>query len=402
MPTQVFEQTLSSRAEAVSRAVSHILSGYLEDIDYFTHRDQPGVLDFTFGDPREMPPQAYVSALRTAVTPQDEGWFAYKMYEPAAQEAAAASLARLTGMPFDPDDILLTTGGFAALSVGMKAVADPGDEVIYSLPPWFAYEALLVEASLVPVKVHIDLETLDLDVDAIAAAITPRTRIVIVNTPNNPTGRVYPAETLTRLAKVLEEASARNGRRIFLLSDEPYNRIVFSGVQFRTPAEFYPHTLVAYSYGKTLLSPGQRIGYLALPPGLPDREALRRAVHDLQIAVGWAFPNAVMQYALPELEQQAFDVARLERRRDQMVDALTSMGYTVHRPEGTFYLFPRSPILDDEAFARLLVEQGVLVMPGALFETPGFFRICLTATEETCERSLPGFAAALTQAATVT
>ena len=402
MPTQVFEQSLSARAEAVSRAVSHILSGYLEDIDYFTHRDQPGVLDFTFGDPREMPPQAYVSALRTAVTPQDEGWFAYKMYEPAAQEAAAASLARLTGLPFEPDDILLTTGGFAALSVGMKAVADPGDEVIYSLPPWFAYEALLIEASLVPVKLHIDLETLDLDVDAIAAAITPRTRIVIVNTPNNPTGRVYSAETLTRLATVLEEASARNGRRIFLLSDEPYNRIVFSGVQFRTPAEFYPHTLVAYSYGKTLLSPGQRIGYLALPPALPDREALRRAVHDLQIAVGWAFPNAVMQYALPELEQQAFDVARLERRRDQMVDALTSMGYTVHRPEGTFYLFPRSPILDDEAFARLLVEQGILVMPGALFETPGFFRICLTATEETCERSLPGFAAALTQAATVT
>jgi aspartate aminotransferase len=399
MPTQVFEQSLSARAAAVSLAVSRILSGYLEDIDYFTHRDQPGVLDFTFGDPREMPPQAYVSALRTAVTPQDEGWFAYKMYEPAAQEAAAASLEQLTGLPFEPDDILLTTGGFVALSVGMKAVADPGDEVIYSLPPWFAYEALLVEAGLVPVKVHIDLETLDLDVDAIAAAITPRTRIVIVNTPNNPTGRVYPAETLTRLATVLEEASARNGRRIFLLSDEPYNRIVFSGVQFRTPAEFYPHTLVAYSYGKTLLSPGQRIGYLALPPGLPDRPALRRAVHDLQIAIGWAFPNAVMQYALPELEQQPFDVARLERRRDQMVDALTSMGYTVHRPEGTFYLFPRSPILDDEAFARLLVEQGVLVMPGALFETPGFFRICLTATEETCERSLPGFAAALTQAA---
>ena len=187
------------------------------------------MLDFTFGDPREMAPEAYVSALRTAVTPQHADWFAYKQYEPAAQEAAAASLGQLTGLPFEPDDILLTTGGFAALSVGMKAVADPGDEVIYSLPPWFAYETLLVEAGLVPVKVRIDLETLDLDVDAIAAAITPRTRIVIVNTPNNPTGRVYSAETLTRLATVLEEASARNGRRIFLLSDEPYNRIVFSG-----------------------------------------------------------------------------------------------------------------------------------------------------------------------------
>jgi len=402
MSLQVSNQHVSARGEAVSRAVSRILSGFLEDIDYFTRENQPGVLDFTFGDPREMAPEAYVSALRTALTPQCAAWFAYKEYEPAAQEAAAASLGQLTGLPFEPDDILLTTGGFAALSVGMKVVADPGDEVIYSLPPWFAYETLLVEAGLVPVKVRIELETLNLDVDAIAAAITRRTRIVIVNTPNNPTGRVYSAETLTRLATVLEEASARNGRRIFLLSDEPYNRIVFSGVRFRTPAEFYPHTLVAYSYGKTLLAPGQRIGYLALPPALPDRPALRQAVHDLQIAVGWAFPNAVMQYALPELETQAFDVERLERRRDLMVDALTGMGYQVHRPEGTFYLFPRSPIPDDEAFARLLAEREILVMPGSMFETPGFFRICLTATEETCERSLPGFAAALTHATALT
>jgi aspartate aminotransferase len=345
MVARMSDQSLSARAEAVSHAVSRILSGFLEEIDYFRRRDQLGVLDFTFGDPREMPPEAYVSALQTAVTPQREDWFAYKQYEPAAQEAAAASLGQLTGLPFEPDDMLLTTGGSVALSLGMKAVADAGDEVIFSLPPWFAYETLLVEAGLVPVKVRIDLETLDLDVESIAAAITPRTRIVIVNTPNNPT---------------------------------------------------------AYSYGKTLLSPGQRIGYLALPPALPDREALRRAVHALQIAIGWAFPNAIMQYALPELERQAFDVARLERRRDQMVDALTEMGYQVHRPKGTFYLFPRSPIPDDEVFARLLVEQGILVMPGALFETPGFFRICLTATEETCERSLPGFAAALTQAAAVT
>ena len=397
MSTPVSDQTVSLRAAAVSSAVSSLLVEYLEGIDYFSRREEPGALDFTFGDPREMPPAAYVSALQTALTPQRVDWFAYKTYEPAAQEAAAASLAQLTGLPFAPEDILLTTGGFAALSLGMKVVADPGDEVIFSLPPWFAYEALIVEAGLAPVKVRIDRETLDLDVEAIAAAITPRTRIVIVNTPNNPTGRVYSAETLTRLATVLEEASARHGRRILILSDEPYNRIVFAGTRFHTPAEFYPHTLIAYSYGKTLLAPGQRIGYLALPTALPDRAALRGAVLGLQFAVGYAFPNAVMQYALPELEQQPFDVARLERRRDLMVDALTSLGYTVHRPEGTFYLFPRSPIPDDVAFTRSLLEQGILVLPGALFETPGFFRLCLTATEETCERSLPGFATALTR-----
>jgi aspartate aminotransferase len=398
-PVQIPGKTISRRAGAIAGAESfRLLLGFVESIGYFDGLDTSGRLDFTFGDPREMPPEAYVSALREAVTPRHEGWFAYTMYVVEAQQAAAASLARLTGLPFEPDDMLLTTGGFAALSVGMKVVADPGDEVIFSLPPWFMYEPVAVEAGLVPVKVTIDHETLDLDLDAIAAAITPRTRLVIVNTPNNPTGLVYSPETLIRLATILEEASARHGRRIFLLSDEPYNRIVFSGHRFHTPAEFYPSTLIAYSYGKTLLSPGQRLGYLALPPALPDRDALRAAGRAVQWASGYLFPNAVMQYALPELETQAFDVARLERRRDLMVDALTEMGYRVHRPQGTFYLFPRSPIPDDEAFARLLAEQGILVIPGAIFETPGFFRICLTATEETCERSLPGFAAAIAQA----
>lgn len=399
MSSHVPARAISTRAEAVSRSLDRLVAGYLEETDYYRKRDEPGMLDFTFGDPRETPPGAYVAALQAAAVPQSAAWFAYKTYEPAAQEAAAASLAQWTGLAFEPADILLTTGGFAALAMGMKAVADPGDEIIYSLPPWFAYEALSVEAGLVPVKVRIDPETLDLDIDAIAAAITPRTRIVVVNSPNNPTGRIYGPETLGRLAAVLEEASLRHGRRIVILSDEPYNRIVFSGERFHTPAAFYAHTLVAYSYGKTLLAPGQRLGYLALPPAWPQREALRQAVLGLQVAAGWAFPNALMQYALPELEQQPFDVARLERRRDLMVEALTAMGYAVHRPQGTFYLFPRSPMPDDAAFTRLLAGQKILAMPGEMFETPGFFRLCLTATEETCEQSLPGFAAALAQAA---
>lgn len=389
---------VSQRADTLAATGPfHQLMEYLAALGYDDRQDAPDVLNFTFGDPREMAPEAFVAALRDAAIPRNEGWFAYTMYREEAQQAAAASLARLTGLPFAPEDMLLTTGGFTALSAGMKGVADPGDEVIYSLPPWFGYESLAVEAGLVPVKVRIDAETLDLDIDAIAGAITPRTRIVIVNSPNNPTGRVYSPETLRRLASMLEEASARNGRRIFILSDEPYNRIVFSGVAFHTPAEFYPYTLIAYSYGKTLLAPGQRLGYLALPPMLPEREALRDAVLNVQIAIGWAFPNAVMQYALPELETIAFDVPRLERRRDLMVDALRAMGYRVNRPEGTFYLFPRTPIADDVAFTGVLAENGILAMPGALFETPGFFRLCLTATDEMCERALPGLAAALRQ-----
>ncbi|MDQ3656689.1 MAG: aminotransferase class I/II-fold pyridoxal phosphate-dependent enzyme [Chloroflexota bacterium] len=396
------DQPISRRVSAIGAAKPFgLLFEFFNEFDYAERRQRPGTLDFTFGDPHEMPSSAYVDALAACLEPENELWFAYKQNEPAAREAAAASLRRVIDLPFEADDIFLTTGGFAAIALAMKAVADPGDEVIYSLPPWFLYEALVLEAGLVPVKVGIDPETFDLDVDAIAAAITPRTRIVIVCTPNNPTGRIYPAPTLERLAALLDEASARNGRRIYLLSDEPYQRIVYDGGSPRSPLQFYPYSFLAYSYGKTLLAPGQRMGYLALPPAMPDRPAMRDAIQTLQIATGWVYPNAVLQYALPHLEELAFDIDLFQRKRNLMVDALSEIGYHVRRPEGAFYLFPESPIPDDGAFADILAEMGVLVMPGRMFETPGFFRISLTATLETIEASLPRFATAFVQATAV-
>ena len=279
-------------------------------------------------------------------------------------------------------------------SVALKVVGDPGDEVVYSLPPWFLYEGLILEAGMVPVKVPIDRRTFDLDLEAIAAAITPRTRVVIVNSPNNPTGRVYPPALLERLAALLDEHSVRHGRRIHLVSDEAYNRNVYDGVRFRSPVEFYPWSFLAYSYGKTLLSPGERIGYLAIAPTMPGREQFRDAIEAIQISGGWLFPNVSMQYALPRLEALDFDIALFQRKRDVMVAALRELGYRVAVPEGTFYLFPESPLADDAGFARLLDREGVLVLPGRMFETPGYFRISLTATLETIEASLPRFAAA--------
>ena len=387
---------ISRRAAAI-----HQLTSFTMFNDFLTHsplaqrQGDPNVADFTFGNPHDMPQPAYVDALRSVLTPQSKDWFAYKSYEPAAQEAAAASLERLLGLPFAPEDICLTTGGFTAIAAAMKTVADPGDEAIYSLPPWFLYESLVTEAGLVPVKVGVDPETFDLDIDAIAAAISPRTRILIVNTPNNPTGRIYPPETLRRLAAVLDAASARNGRRIYVISDEPYNRLVFDGTRFYSPVEFYPHTFLAYSYGKTHLAPGQRIGYVALPPSMPDRAAIREAMRNIQIAIGWAFPNALLQYAVPRLEQFSIDVGHLQRKRDRLVGALSDMGYRLTPPEGTFYLWVRSPLADDRAFVERLAEHDVFVFPGYLFETPGFFRISLTANDAMIERSLAPFAAAI-------
>ncbi len=386
---------LSRRAETiVAVAPFQRLSAFMNG-PFRRLANQPDALDFTFGNPHEPPLPAYVDALRENLTPRDDQWFAYKWSEPEAQDAAAASLRRWLDIPFAPEDILMTTGGFSAIALALKLVADPGDEAIFNLPPWFAYEGIVVEAGLVPVKVRLDPAAFDLDLDAIAAAITPRTRVVIVNTPNNPTGRIYPEATLRALAQLLDGASARHGRRIYLLSDEAYNRIVFDGARFQSPIAYYPPTLLAYSYGKTLLAPGQRVGYLALSPDLPERAALRDAAFFLQPSIGFIYPNALLQHALARLEKLSIDIADLQRKRDWMVGALRDMGYRVRSPEGTFYLFPESPIPDDRAFVDRLAERGVLVMPGWLFETPGHFRICLTANDAMIERSLPAFAAAI-------
>ena len=173
---------------------------------------------------------------------------------------------------------------------------------------------------------------------------------------------------------------------------------MFDGREARSVAEHYPHTIVTYSYGKTLLAPGQRIGYLTVPPTLPDREALREEVFLQQAATGFAFPNALLQHALGEIEGLTIDVAALQRRRDRLVPALRDLGYEASMPEGTFYTMARSPIADDVAFAEILARHRVLVLPGTIVEVPGWFRISLTASDEMVESSLPRFAAAMSEA----
>jgi aspartate aminotransferase len=276
----------------------------------------------------------------------------------------------------------------------MKAVADPGDEVIVNRPAWFNYGPIAVEAGLVPIDVALDRATFDIDVAAIEAAITPRTRVVVVNTPHNPTGRIVPVASLRVLAVALERAARREGRPIFILADEVYARIVFDGRESVSPAAVHPHCLIAYSYGKTLLAPGQRLGYLAVAPEASDRDALRRRITALQIATGWSFPDALMQYALPDLERLTIDIPHLQRKRDRLVRSLRAIGYCVEPPEGAFYLLPQSPWPDDLAFAKLLAGHGVLAMPGSLLGMPGHLRLSLTVSDEMIERSLPGFAAA--------
>jgi aspartate aminotransferase len=357
--------------------------------------EDPENCDFVAGNPQEMALPVFVEALQRWTVPQDKDWYAYKFNEPYAQEAAAAGLRERRGVPFEPEDILLTDGAFAGLNLCIRTVTDPGDEVVFCSPPWFFYEALIVAAGATPVNVRVNLETWDLDVDAIEAAITERTRAVLVNSPNNPTGKIYPPETLARLAEVLTRASERNGRPVYLISDEAYSRIVFDDLAFRSPTEFYPFSFLVYTYGKQLLTPGERVGYIALPPTMPERDRMREALMLGQLTYGGqGVPGAVLQRAIGDLDGLTVDVKALQRRRDRFVDALRSFGYELHSPEGTFYLLPTCPMPDDVEFTERLAGEKVFILPGALVEMPGRFRISITGSDDMVERAIPVFEAA--------
>lgn len=385
---------LSARIRAADAAFAPVRDFY-SNSRYSEHRLDPGVCDFTFGNPQEFPLDGLVASLRQRAIPHDKNWFAYKTSEEAPQAFLAEHVGRELALPFEPSDFALTAGAFAAIMVAFRLVLDPGDEAVISEPAWFCYEPMLLAADAVPRKVMLKTPTFDLDLETIAAVIGPKTRLVIVNSPHNPTGRIYDTALLRELAALLDRASARFGRRIFLLSDEPYRRLRFDGRAFVSPAALYPWTLISYSYGKVLLSPGQRLGYLALGPLMPaaDREALRGVMFSAQMAMGWCFASALMQHAVPDLENLSIDCAALAQRRDHLVKALTDFGCEMLRPEGTFYLWGRWPEGDAERHWNRLADQGVFVLPGRLMNAPGYFRISLTASDAMVERALPVFKA---------
>jgi aspartate aminotransferase len=356
------------------------------------HAADPAASNFIAGNPQELASPEYVRALQRWAEPRDKDWFGYKMSHRPALVAAAEGLSKELGLSFDADDILLTRGAHGGLAAALNVVVDPGDEVIFISPPWFFYEALILGARGRPVKVRVKPRGFDLDVDAIAAAITPRTRAVLINSPHNPTGRIFGEDTLGALASVLEDASARNGRPIYLISDEAYSRILFDGNRMITPGAFYARSLLIHTYSKTTLAPGQRLGYIALAPGMPGRDEVRQAFVVAGFSTGNMLPDAIMQYALPEIETMSLDLDHLQRKRDRVVDALSEMGYEVQSPQATFYLLPKAPIEDDMLFARTLAAQKVLVLPGTALDMPGYFRISLTATDVMIDRALPVFA----------
>lgn len=391
------ETTLPARVRAALETLEPIRRFFIES-GWSGRREEPGICDFTIGNPHEEPPRGFVEALKQNAVPRDAHWYAYKQNESASRAIIAASLRAWRGMPFREEDVFLTTGATAGLHVVLQTIIAPGDETVFLSPPWFQYEGMILLAGGSPVRVRVDAGTYEPDLAVLDKALTPRTRAVIINSPHNPTGKIYLPDTLDRLATLLRDAGKRFGRTIYLVSDESYSRIVFDGRAYPSPTAFYHDSFLVYTYGKVLLTPGQRMGFIALPPALTNREELRAALEGVQMLAGWAFPNALLQHALADIDVLSVDIARLQKKRDRMVTALRAMGYATSNPEGTFYVLVRSPIDDDREFVRLLAESNIFCIPGSLMDLPGWFRISLTANDDAIERSLPGFAAAFSRA----
>ena len=382
--------------EHVQRAHKSIIPIYefLAKYERWAAAGDANSCDFALGNPQSMAMEGFVTALRDATTPQSASWYAYKTSEPSSREIVSASLKNLTGLPYPPENVFMTNGATGALLVIMNALIGPEDEVIFNSPPWFFYEGMILNSGGRPVAVNVDSTTFDLDLNGIERAITKNTRFIIVNSPNNPTGKIYSSETLVKLGHLLDEASKKLGHPIYLVSDEVYRAVVYDGTAFHSPTKFYKNSIMVYSYGKTLLTPGQRIGYIALSPQIDDVEELRTILYSSQILSGWAMASALMQHALPQLEKLSLDVNELQHRRDRFVKGLRECGYEVRTPEGAFYILPKSPIEDDLAFTELLGRDGVFCLPGSVVKMNGFLRASITANDEMVERALPIFAAA--------
>jgi aspartate aminotransferase len=275
----------------------------------------------------------------------------------------------------------------------MKLLANPGEEIIYSVPSWFCYAPMAHLHGLKPVVVPMTT-SFGLDLDALVGAINERTRILVVNSPHNPSGSIASTAELTELGARLEAINQRRQRPVWLLSDEAYREIIYSDGLFEPPVRHVRRSVICYSYGKRLLTPGQRIGYFAVSPFAPERDAVRDAMFFAQMATGWNFPSALMQYALPDLEKLVIDLNALERRRDRLCDGLEAVGYQVTRPKGAFYVLVRTPGSED-AFCEWLARRDVFVMPGSLCGIPDYVRLSLTASDDMVELALPKFNEAL-------
>ena len=356
---------------------------------------EDNVFDFSLGNPSVPPPaqveEALENVLKTRDSVQVHGYTSAQG-DASVRSAIAGYISKNYGVPQTADLIYMTCGAAASLAITFNALLNAGDEVITIAPYFPEYKVFCEHAGGVLVPVKGEAGTFQPDIAAVRAAITPKTKAVLINSPNNPSGVVYSEERITQLCKVLKECKER-GQTIYLIADEPYRELVFGGVKVPYIMNYYDESIVCYSFSKSLSLPGERIGYIAIAPAMRNAGEVYAAVCGAGRALGYVCAPALFQLIIPEVLGLTADISVYERNRDTLSAALESYGFTVVRPDGAFYLFVQSPEPDSDAFAERAKEHELLIVSAKSFGVEGYVRISYCVSPEMIARSLPAFRA---------
>ena len=357
------------------------------------------VYDLSLGNPLLEPPAEFKQALADIASEPDMGLHRY-MPNPGFMEtrtAVAEALTEESGTRFEASDILMTVGAAGAINVALRALLDPGDEVII-IAPYFAEYIFYVQHANGVYREAQSTPDFMPDFDSLSAQINERTRAIIINSPNNPSGAIYPESVIVEIGRILQVAEANFGTEIYIITDEPYRKLIYTDTDYPFVFEHHPRTIVATSHSKDLGLAGERIGYLALNPADPGRRDLMDACVFMLRTLGFVNAPAIMQRVVANLQRATVDISEYRRKRDIIHSGLTAIGYETNLPDGGFYLFPKSPMSDDTAFVDLLKSKLVLVVPGVGFGMGGYFRASYCVEDGVLHGSLDGFAEAFKEA----
>lgn len=350
------------------------------------------VFDYSLGNPSVPCPPQFTAAMQHLLAEEEPvalHGYCPSQGDPVFRAAVAASLAKRFGLSYTTGHIFPTTGAAGALSHAVRAVTKPGDEVVTFAPYFPEYGPYISGTGAVLRVVPAKPEAFQPDLEAFRGFLNENTAAVLINTPNNPSGVVYSAETLTALAAMLEEAGKKYGHTIYLISDEPYREIAFDGVAVPYPAHYYKHTLTCYSFSKSLSLPGERIGYVAVCPGCEGEELLVDVMTQISRFTGHNCPPSIIQRACAECLEVTSDLSVYQTNMELLYNKLRELGFTVQRPGGTFYIFPKALEEDAVAFCMKAREFDLLLVPADSFGVPGYVRLAYCIDTEKVKRSLP-------------
>ena len=388
--------TISNKIEDIISRASFIRKMFEEGAQLKAEYGAENVFDFSLGNPNLPPPEKFSELLRDTVDSCGLGDHCYMPNTgyPMVCGSVADYLAEEQQAPVTDQEVMMTCGASGALNVALKTILDPADEVITPAPCFVEYKFYADNhgGTLKTVATKPDFQ---LDLEALSEAINKKTKAVLINSPNNPTGQVYPEDDLVALGELLEKKGKEYNRTIYLISDEPYRKIVYDGVQVPSIFTSYKNSIIGTSYSKDISIPGERIGFIAVNPAATYKNDLIAGIAVANRILGFVNAPALMQRVVACIQGMSVEITEYARKREMLCDGLAGFGYEFIKPPGTFYLFPRSPIPDDVEFADALKEERVLVVPGGGFDGPGHFRIAFCVDDEVIKNSMPGFERAI-------